>query len=269
MALHKPTGNSMVNTHYIPVVLPQNYAGNILDLSTELQLLVDSRELKSNYLSDDFSSISALTRKSACSTKTLQEAMNSMVIERKARKEWKANTACKYASQLQQIVSFIGADRAVSSLCEEDVRNVREALSTKAKNTKELTGFADRYNEEVIGPETSERYFNMLKRFLDYCEELGYLTRCLHRGNGPTPVPAGEAKYKTFTHLEMRDIFLSRVFTTEPDAKIRWTPYSYCFWVPLLAAFTGARPGEICQLLVGDIYEMDGVLIVNITDEGP
>ncbi len=40
------------------------------------------------------------------------------------------------------------------------------------------------------------------------------------------------------------------------------------YWVPLIGLFTGARSGEIIQLLVDDIKEEGGVLYFNITDDG-
>ena len=40
------------------------------------------------------------------------------------------------------------------------------------------------------------------------------------------------------------------------------------FWVPLLALFTGAREGELCQLLVSDVYEdrETGIWLLDIND---
>ncbi len=40
------------------------------------------------------------------------------------------------------------------------------------------------------------------------------------------------------------------------------------YWVPLIGLFTGARSGEIIQLLVHDIAEEGGILYFSITDDG-
>ncbi|WP_159447249.1 site-specific integrase [Paucidesulfovibrio gracilis] len=40
------------------------------------------------------------------------------------------------------------------------------------------------------------------------------------------------------------------------------------FWLPVLALFTGARMEELAQLWVEDVYEMDGVLVLDINDNG-
>lgn len=40
------------------------------------------------------------------------------------------------------------------------------------------------------------------------------------------------------------------------------------YWVPLIGLFTGARAGEIIQLSVDDVKEEDGILYLNVTDDG-
>lgn len=257
----------MSDMYNLSVTLPPSFSGDINEIQKNVQRFIDDQQRLDNERETE--SQRNLSPESSCQTKTLQDAMNDMVIERRSRKDWRANTAYKYTSQLQQIVTFLGASRAVSSLRERDIHDIRRALNTKAKNTKELTPAKGSYVNNVIGAETNERYFNILKRFLNYCQELGYLDTCLYKNSAQSPVSDDESKYKTFSHLEMTDIFSSRVFTTAPDTKIRWIPYSYCFWIPLLAAFTGARPGELCQLLVGDIHHQDGIPVIRITDEGP
>lgn len=38
------------------------------------------------------------------------------------------------------------------------------------------------------------------------------------------------------------------------------------YWVPLISLYTGARLGEICQLFVSDIYEVEGIWVIDIND---
>lgn len=40
------------------------------------------------------------------------------------------------------------------------------------------------------------------------------------------------------------------------------------FWLPLLGLFTGGRISELYQLKVTDIYQIDGIWCIDITDEG-
>lgn len=45
-------------------------------------------------------------------------------------------------------------------------------------------------------------------------------------------------------------------------------PATIDHWAPLLAAYQGARREEIGQLTGGDVFEVDGVWVIRITDEG-
>src|SRR5690606_3321822 len=40
------------------------------------------------------------------------------------------------------------------------------------------------------------------------------------------------------------------------------------FWLPVLAAFTGARQGELAQLEVADVKERHGIHFLHITNRG-
>lgn len=40
------------------------------------------------------------------------------------------------------------------------------------------------------------------------------------------------------------------------------------YWVPLLGLYTGARPGELCQLRIDDVVTVEGIHCLRITDDG-
>lgn len=76
-------------------------------------------------------------------------------------------------------------------------------------------------------------------------------------------------KRKPFTEAQIAQFFASTFYKavaagtyTKPDAAWRK-------WLPLLMAFTGARPNELCQLHLDDLKRTDkGTLYLDITDEG-
>jgi len=57
---------------------------------------------------------------------------------------------------------------------------------------------------------------------------------------------------------------LSRLFAPE---HYRRNKEPYKFWLPLLGLFTGCREGELVQLTVDDIEEIDGVWVVRLTED--
>ena len=85
--------------------------------------------------------------------------------------------------------------------------------------------------------------------------------------------PRGEKRVvKGFTDDEVAGIFGCPAFTGCRSEKDQQTPGSYRirdyrFWVPMLAAYTGARLNEITQLRVEDVVTVEGILCLNIVDE--
>jgi integrase len=78
-----------------------------------------------------------------------------------------------------------------------------------------------------------------------------------------------------FTDPQMRELFASPLFTgcggdswqemALPGAhQIR----DHRYWVPLVMAYSGARPGEIAQLQTADVREHHGIWIMHITELG-
>lgn len=85
--------------------------------------------------------------------------------------------------------------------------------------------------------------------------------------------PRGEKQVvRGFTDEDVAKIFSCAAFTGCRSEKDQQTPGSYRirdyrFWVPMLAAYTGARLNEITQLRVEDVVIVDGILCLNIVDE--
>ena len=67
-----------------------------------------------------------------------------------------------------------------------------------------------------------------------------------------------ERKRKAYDNDDLKNIFGNLPF--DPSRP-------YLSWVPLLAAYSGARQGEICQLLVSDIKEAHGIHYMHLTEE--
>jgi integrase len=68
--------------------------------------------------------------------------------------------------------------------------------------------------------------------------------------------------YEQFSDDDLAKLFDSPMYREQSFAKASE------FWFPLLGLYTGARINELAQLHVTDIAESDGVMIVNINDEG-
>ena len=74
--------------------------------------------------------------------------------------------------------------------------------------------------------------------------------------SGLLPGSQPQLARRGFTPRELSAIF--EPLSAEPVA-------SWLFWIPVLGLYTGARLGEICQLLREDVREEGGVLFLNIS----
>ena len=80
-------------------------------------------------------------------------------------------------------------------------------------------------------------------------------------------------KINPYTDDQIVRIFHSTPFTGCRSERDQLTPGTHRvrdwrFWIPAIAAFSGARLNEIAQLDVTDITERDGVHVFRVTDEG-
>lgn len=219
---------------------------------------------------DSLPSAFSNTPKHSTHSITLQEAMNIMMNEHIALGTWSDVSTHKYRSQLQQIITFLDAQRLVRSLDKTDVMNVKAALTIKSKHgTALIMPTAHDVPCTRISGETIERYFNLLKRYLTFCQNNGYLHTNIHSEVSLPKQTKNPRKYKTFSPPELSSIFSGRVYSCAPEEKRRWKAQSFCFWVPLICAFSGARPGEACQIYAGDVHKIDGIWVFHFTNQGP
>ncbi|TOQ66416.1 site-specific integrase, partial [Vibrio parahaemolyticus] len=104
----------------------------------------------------------------------------------------------------------------------------------------------------------------------DYCQKMsGFFEWCqLNELTDINPFKAirfkktrrdSEAKC-AYTSIELEKIFIKLARTKQAHK------HPYYFWLPLLAYFTGARLNELCQLYRADIYQVDGIWVIQIDD---
>jgi integrase len=124
----------------------------------------------------------------------------------------------------------------------------------------------------TISDRTVNRYLSAVGAFCDWLVLRGYLDR-----NPVTGLHQSIDKTKRstvpFTSDQLNALFSSPLFTgcqNDDDwhqpGNVRIRDHRY--WIPLVMLFSGARPGEIAQLAVGDVRQEHGHWIMHITEEG-
>lgn len=124
---------------------------------------------------------------------------------------------------------------------------------------------------ERLAPQTYQGRVSCLAKRWDELARTGLIVQNLgHLANPFRGHPQAKKRpskaSKGFSHEELSRIFSLPVFTAGERPKGGKGEASY--WIPLILLTTGARPEEVAQLLVSDIWEDKGRWLMKFTDEG-
>ena len=119
---------------------------------------------------------------------------------------------------------------------------------------------------EKISSQTLIYNLDIAKQFLNWARLTGYqvderLEGILYVARKNTP------KTKSIQRVPFNDNDLIKIFEGE-NYLVGKISRASDYWVPLIALFTGARLGEICQLTTDDVKNIDGVWCFDINDDG-
>jgi integrase len=178
---------------------------------------------------------------------------------------------------------FVGGSAHVSALNRKNVRDWKAKLFSwpvRAADTKQFAGLSflkviDKNkiaNKPAISAKTINRYLSALGRFArwllanDYLKENALAGMYLELDRSiRTRVP--------FNPKQLQAIFSSPLFLQCGGDKQEHLAGNVAvrdwrYWLPLIGLFTGARLGEIAQLLVADVRQTHGQWVFHITREG-
>ncbi|HCG6606186.1 TPA: site-specific integrase [Vibrio parahaemolyticus] len=158
--------------------------------------------------------------------------------------------------------------RAIRRSDAEEVASLLRDYPTNLKKHKQFKGLsghdAIKLNKDLglstLSDESVKDYCQKMSGFFEWCQ--------LNELTDVNPFKAirfkktrrdSEAK-SAYTSIELEKIF-SKLARTKQAHK-----HPYYFWLPLLAYFTGARLNELCQLYRADIYQVDGIWVIQIDD---
>jgi integrase len=203
---------------------------------------------------------------------TVQQRVKNKTLTRKAynAQKSKLNLFIEYfenvaigsldAEQVQQyeldLESYPGRREVKSIQPAWTVRQLIAAVKAKTVKAKDGKPF------ECLDPLTVSGYMVVTRQFLKFAAKkfavhpMAYEPRA---GSASAPKTRGRAR-DPFDDADMKTIFESPYMV---QAKYL---HAYQYWIPLVSAFTGARIGEVSQLHVADVIEIDGIPMFDITD---
>jgi integrase len=125
----------------------------------------------------------------------------------------------------------------------------------------------------TISRQTRNKYLAALGSFCRWLDKLGYIDGNPVIGMHDM-IDKGAQPVRSYTMDELKAIFASPIFTGYQSDEKDHLPGNmrtrdWRFWLPIIALFTGARLGELAQLLVDDVREeVNGCWVLHITKVG-
>ena len=162
-------------------------------------------------------------------------------------------------------------DIAFSKISHEQLRDHKDKLKSLPKNHNKKRETRDLPLAEVFGIPDLERisnttinkHINRLSALFTWAKKQGYCAENYAEGMGIKQTRKVSTERDPFTIDELKWIFGGSIYTANE------MKHPYQFWLPLLGLFTGARLAELAQLHLSDIYEKDGVWVIDINKNSP
>jgi integrase len=210
---------------------------------------------------------------------TLGDAYRSYIDD--PTRAWSANTREAYETSRKLAIAVIGETVPIASISRTHCRDFLDVLrflpANAGKVFPKLTPreAADRARLrggiKIISAANANSLMSNMSSFLNWAVNEELLARNPARGlRLPDPVNKRD-KRLPFGREQLHAIFNAPLYRGCVDGERGYNkvgnqrPRNARFWVPLIALFTGARLGEICQLDVTDIRSVDGISCIVVT----
>jgi integrase len=187
---------------------------------------------------------------------------------------------------VQHFADFAGPRIRATKITKAEVRDWKVLLGlwpVKAAEVKTWKGLSAREiitdnargapPKPTISRATLRRYMGNLSGYCEWLTSNDYLPANPVSGLLPGKAPPTNRR-ATFTDAQLKTLFTSPLFTTCLSAEWRdvvkvgnVAVRDHRYWIPLVMAYSGARPAEIAQLHVGDVRRRHGVWVMHITEE--
>jgi integrase len=186
----------------------------------------------------------------------LSEAIDKFCEHRQNESPANEETQRRYRNHFNVMLEMLG-DRDVTEFTRQDLLRLKELLYQRTANLKKKPT----KNIRTLDKRTVEtNYVGKIASLFRWLHINDYVDRDLSPGlvKSLTAAEKKARKRKEYGNDELKIIFDLLPFDrTQP----------HLAWVPLIAAYSGARQGEICQLLVTDIKEENDIPYMRITEE--
>ncbi|MEP2031432.1 MAG: site-specific integrase [Paracoccaceae bacterium] len=187
---------------------------------------------------------------------------------------------------LESFANFVGRSTPLCKISKEHARTwfgllfdlpikSGEVSEFRGMNLTEIVELNKALQRPVLRKPTINKYVSGVRTFYKWLVEQGRTPENIFDGLSAA-VSRGRSERQPFSVSQLQILFNSPLFigcagpsnittlTATGDYKVR----DWRFWLPLLAAYTGARLGELAQLETSDIKVGDRINYIFITDQG-
>ena len=210
---------------------------------------------------------------------TLAEAYRRYIDD--PTRAWTSNTREAYETSRKLAIAVMGEAVPVALISRTQCRDFLDVLRFLPANASKVfpklspRDAADRArlrgDIKIISAANANSLMSNMSSFLNWAVNEELLARNPARGlRLPDPVNKRD-KRLPFSPEQLHAIFNAPLYRGCIDGERGYNkvgdqgPRNARFWVPLIALFTGARLGEICQLDVTDIRPIDGVSCIVVS----
>lgn len=199
-------------------------------------------------------------------SKPIGDAISKYMNELASSGQHSAQSLMDYRGDFDQLLQVLDVER-LSDLTHEVLNRAKQTLLSLPPNLNKNPATRGKPLAEVLSlklepqsPLTVRKKWGRFDAFLDWCVVHGYVEANYAKGKAPK---ATAQSYEKFSDDDLNRLFRTPMFI---DATYD-EPFKY--WLPALAAFTGARINELAQLLVEDVFfdDQHGFWVLRITDE--
>lgn len=191
-------------------------------------------------------------------------------------------TLAQERTTIRLLAQWVGDERSAKSITKSDVREFRDALlgvpvkwtSRTVYSSLTLREAAIKARSDALPSRTSRtvsREISAVSTLFGWMVSEGYVDDNPTIGLAPK-FDKDAGKYPPFNSGQLTTIFSGPLYAgfiadgrehVPGDRRIR----DWRFWVPLIGLFTGARLGEITQLMCVDVQSKHDIWFFDITDE--
>jgi len=167
----------------------------------------------------------------------------------------------------------IAEDRPVKQLTKQVARDaaaqfpVYPKSRSKGENAKQTLKQLRKAETPTVDPETARGFYVKTNSFFKWLHDQGYMDTNPFDGLNPVKGKKKKPRRKQWDRTDIPQLFNSKEYLEGDYGSTKQSSRAAYYWVPLIGLYTGARLEEICQMMVGDIKQEDGIHFFDIQAE--